>query len=80
VAIKFLGVGLAKFFLHTQAIWSIIEISQIIISGRIAYGPAEKRIYVNRAAGGYRNYCTAYGDIDAGIAEGQKTGTSHNLP
>jgi hypothetical protein len=52
---------------------------QFITRGRIAYEPAKKRIYVNRAAGGYRHYCAAYGDIDAGIAKGQEAGTGRNL-
>jgi len=54
-------------------------VSQFIISGRIAYGPAEKRIYADRAAGSYSDHYASYGDIDAGIAAGQETGTSDNL-
>jgi len=57
-------------FIDLVAIRGIIETSQIIIRGRIAYDPAEKRIYADRAAGGYRDHCFIAVDIDAGIAEG----------
>ena len=71
---------LCNFFLHTWANWCIILASQIINSGRIANGPAQKRIYTDRAAGGYRNHCFIDVDINAGLAKGQEAGTGHDLP
>ena len=53
---------------------------QFITRGKSSYEPAKKRIYVNRAAGGYRHYCAAHGDIDAGIAKGQEASQGSDMP
>ena len=57
-------------FLYKRAIWCIVEISQIMTSGRIAYDPEQKRIYVDRVVGRDSDYCVTDGHIDAGSEQG----------
>ena len=37
-------------------------------------------IYINRTSGRHCHYCPVNGDIDAGIAAGQKTGKNSAMP